>query len=423
MPVSSPPPEAPFEALSGVHLGIYGKSRSALDSEGIFTGPKVALDTGEILGEFDPSALRLDRFALQSVARSILPKSQTAKCLRVPFRPTGAVDVFFSPRHQSASYGGLVTCHSVWVCPVCSAKISERRRVEIQSAIRAWEAQGGSVALATLTHGHGPHDPLADLLQREQKALHSFFSCREGKRLMVILGRVGHIRAWEVTHGRRRTLNNGWHPHFHILLFLDGSPDLVSVEHDLFAVWLNACGLAGLPLPNRRHGLTLEDGTRAAQYVAKMGLEEARTWGLGSEMTKGHIKRAKDGETPFDFLRSCLACRDPQGRLLFREFAEAFRGKRQLVWSRGLRDRFDLENLSDAEVASSQEVDAELLARLSPEQWRLVIRRDARGELLELARGGDWGPVARFLETLEVLNHDPERAARDASGPNRPVAA
>ena len=392
------------EAVQGARLGIYGKSRSTLDSKGIFPGSEIDRETGEIQGVRDPVSARLDRFALQAVARSILPKSQTSKCLRVPFRPGGDVDVWYSSAHQTAAFGGLVTCHSVWACPVCSAKISERRRVEILAAITAWELQGGSVALLTLTHGHTQGDRLADLLQGEQKALHSFFSCREGKRLMDALGRVGHIRAWEVTHGRKRELNNGWHPHFHILLFTSHSHGVGSpcISDWAFRIWHNACRLAGLPLPNQRHGVTIQDGAQAAAYVAKMGQEDARasTWGLDAEMTKGHTKRAKDGETPFDFLRACLAGEDPHARRLFREFADAFRGKRQLVWSRGFRDRFDLGNVTDEELASAHEADAVLLAMLTREDWSLVLRFDARGELLELARHGSWEPVSRLLDGL-----------------------
>jgi len=209
MPVFGRVPSPAQGAPQGAALGRYGRSRSTSDSKGVFSGNEVSRETGEILGVFDPAAARLERFALQSVARSILPDSQTAKCLRVPFRPGGRVEVWYSPAHQTASFGGLVTCHSVWACPLCASKISERRRAELQLAIAAWESQGGSVQLLTLTHGHGPHDPLADLLGREQKALHWFFSTREGKRLMDALWRVGHVRAWEVTHGRLREINNG----------------------------------------------------------------------------------------------------------------------------------------------------------------------------------------------------------------------
>lgn len=397
---------------SGAQLGIYGKSDPALDLEGIFPGSKIDPETGEITGISNTASVRLERFALQSVVRSILPGTQTAKCLRVPFMPSGEVEVWYSPEHQTASFGGLVTCHSVWVCPVCSAKISERRRTEIQTAMAAWEAQGGAVALLTLTHAHSKHDPLPGLLQGEQTALKRFFGCREGVRLMGTMGRFGHIRAWEVTHGRKRDLvvgkhNSGWHPHFHILLFLKirwTVHALRELEDWAFQVWLSCCRLAQLPAPSREYGVTLEDGSKAAEYVAKMGLEEPRsTWGLDCEMTKGHTKRAKDGETPFDFLRSCLACEDPQGRALFREFATCFKGKRQLVWSRGLRERFDLVTRTDAELAESQEVDAHILANLTREDWRMVLRLDARGELLELARHGSWEPVARLLEGLKAM--------------------
>ena len=34
----------------------------------------------------------------------------------------------------SYHYKGLVTCGNVWVCPICSAKIQERRRQEVEQA-------------------------------------------------------------------------------------------------------------------------------------------------------------------------------------------------------------------------------------------------------------------------------------------------
>lgn len=394
----------PGTAGFGPSLGINAKFRPTIDSERIFS-PTFDPETGEVLPVQNAALARLERFALQSVVRSLLPESRTAKCLRVPYLPSGEVEVWFSPKHGSASYGGLVTCASVWACPVCAAKITERRRVEIQTAIAAWEAQGGSVALLNLTHGHTQGDRLADLLKAEQRALHRFFASRQGVDLMAALHRVGHIRAWEVTHGRLRETNNGWHPHFHILLFLEyHHVDLSWAEDWAFGVWLKSCRLAGLPFPDRRHGVKLQDGRKAAAYVTKMGHEEGRGWGLDSEMTKGHVKRAKDGETPFDFLRACLAGDDPQARALFREFAAAFKGKNQLVWSRGLRERFNLVDRTDAELAAAQEEDAFLLSKISPQEWKLVCKHNAQGRLLEVARCGTWEPIAVFLRTLKGTN-------------------
>ena len=93
---------------------------------------------------------RVQRFSLQSVARAILPESRTAKCLRIRAHDCD-VQVWKSKEHGTASYGGLQTCGSVWACPVCSAKIAERRRVELLDAMELHKAQGGAVYLLTTT--------------------------------------------------------------------------------------------------------------------------------------------------------------------------------------------------------------------------------------------------------------------------------
>ena len=95
----------------------------------------------------------------QSVARDILPDSRTAKCLRIRAHDRD-VQVWKSKKHKTASYGGLQTCGSVWVCPVCGAKVVERRRGEIQQAMAQHRACGGEVHLLTLTAPHTRFDVL-----------------------------------------------------------------------------------------------------------------------------------------------------------------------------------------------------------------------------------------------------------------------
>jgi len=86
---------------------------------------------------------RLLKWQLQREARALLPNERVVFCMR---RVKGAtVDVFYSPDHQSAHYGGLMVCGSVWVCPVCAIKISEKRRVELEKAITRCIARGGVV--------------------------------------------------------------------------------------------------------------------------------------------------------------------------------------------------------------------------------------------------------------------------------------
>ena len=232
---------------------------------------------------------RVVRFALQSVARAILPTSRTAKCMRIRTGRTD-VQVWKSKAHNTTSYGGLQTCGSVWTCPVCAAKIAERRRVELLDAMEMHKAQGGAVSLLTLTTPHQRGDNLAVLLEQQGKALQGFLRDCTVKTVFAEMGWVGQVRALEVTHGRRSDRNNGWHPHFHILQFhqvAGREADRKDWTARLYLRWVAYCEKAGLGTPSYRHGIKLDDGTRASQYVTK--------WGLEDEMTKGHTKKAKTG--------------------------------------------------------------------------------------------------------------------------------
>ena len=378
----------------GPALGIYAKSSSA--------PPKVDPETGEILPAgkvYDPVAARLQRFALQSAARAILPKSRTAKCLRCRQAHRPDVEVWRTRETGTARFRNLQTCASVWACPVCASRISERRSAELRQCIEQHEAAGGQVLLLTLTNPHTARDDLGDMLKAQSRAMSRFNGLRVAQLLWAEIGCIGTVRAWEVTHGRQRAKNNGWHPHFHILIFCRSGLDLDDLRPRMYAIWANCCRLAGLPIPSHRHGITLEDGSRASEYVSK-GL-----WGLDREMTKGHSKQTRPddqgtkGETPFDLLRAFLLDQDKQAAALFREFALTFHGRRQLVYSKGLKDHFELDEKTDAEISAEVEESAELLGSITLDQWRVICRLDLRGDVLELARHG-WPPVQRFLDAL-----------------------
>lgn len=136
-----------------------------------------------------------------------------------------------------------------------------------------------------------------------------------------------------------------------------------------------------MPLPNH-HGVSLEDGSKAASYASK--------WGLEHEMTKGHVKHGREGgRTPFDLLRWYLSEKSPEAARLFTEYAREFKGRNQLLWSRGLRDLLALgQEATDEELAASQDEDASLFAEIPLNVWRIILKADRRGELLEVCRMG-----------------------------------
>lgn len=346
---------------------------------------------------FDPRAARAERFALQSAVREILPSSRTAACFR--HRRAGAnVSVWKSIEHGKAHYKGLQVCGSVWTCPVCAAKISEKRRAELQAAMTVHQAAGGIVLLLTLTNPHSAADDLGELLAKQTKAIdHVLRGSRASKALMGQIGLVGTVRAWETTYG-----SNGFHPHFHVLLFLDGKSRLPA-PHEFYELWANGCRLAGLPAPSFRHGVSLQDGRQAAQYVSK--------WGLDREMTKGHIKKAHSGYSPFDLLRAYSFGDHPEGvkvklserkaASLFAIYAAAFKGKRQLVWSKGLKAHFAIEDSSDESISTSSDAESILLGQIPLSDWKRIVASEARGVVLDLAETRGWSAVLAYLVELK----------------------
>lgn len=387
-----------FEAEKPPSLGNITKYSSTPDFKGLQPFTKIDKETGEVLQyqkEYCPVTARLERYILQSAAKKALRGSKVTRikvCLTL--RIKGAeIHVLRSKNHNTCCYSGLGTCASVWVCSPCAAKISERRKLELQNAIEQHIGRGGDVLLLTLTNPHYLGDKLADVLECQRLALKYFNGGRFAKAMNQSIGYIGSVRALEVTHGRKRTINNGWHPHYHILLFVQSGLDLDALRALFYQRWLKACIKAKMPaLPDFKHGLRLDDGSKAAAYASK--------WGLESEMTKGHIKKSNDGETPFDLLRAYAYDDDKQAAALFREFAETFKGKRQLHWSHGLKSRFQLEEVTDEELVAEQDDQAAVLGTIELDDWKRILKADVRGEILELARHG-WEPVERFLLELK----------------------
>jgi hypothetical protein len=353
-------------------LGIYAKTASGHLPLGLF----LCEQTGEILNpEPSPQRFRAERYALKSVVNRLLPTSRTSKCSRWRV-PQVDLQIHRSNEHGKAFYSGLQVCASVWACPVCAAKISERRRAELVTAVALAKSMGWHVKLLTLTVPHGMGDDLPTLLDQIRKAWRRTSSTRAGDKLRKLLGIRGTVRGLEVTHGQ-----NGFHPHLHVLLFMDRDATNHRVQGLFAPLWQDACVKSGLPCPSDAHGCRVDDGTHAAAYASK--------WGLESELTKSHTKQGRNGsKTPWDFLRAVLGRSEgwEQDCHLFRTYAAAFKGQRQLYWSNGLRALLALgDDATDEEIAAYQDDNALVLANLTDDHWRAILRTRSETAVLDMA--------------------------------------
>ncbi len=356
------------------------------------------------------------RYALQASARDAVwarwyptggPLARLTHCSRTPVAMT--VDVLHSVEFRVACYRGLQTCGSAWSCPVCAAKIAIRRRAELQRGAAAHDGRGGRLALVTYTLRHHQGDLLANMVRSMGLARREVKSGRGSVSLAARWGIGGSVRALEVTHGV-----NGWHPHYHELLFLAGPVDAVQLADDLRVSWGRAVERAGLRDVND-HGVdvTLADMS-IADYLTKYGHE--RTWGLESEVTLGTLKSGRfGGRSPIQLLADYHAG-DVESGKLWLEYAEVMKGQRQLAWAPGLRERLGLgvEQTDEQIAATTDGTFAVVLASLTRDQWRVVLANDARAEVLGVAAAGSVADLWQYLGELGVV---------DLAGADHPVGA
>jgi len=338
----------------GEALGILTKLCATPDSKGL----------AEI------AVRRAAKYSLQNESVRLLPNERVRFCLRHRVDASKGIEVRYNEKREKAHYSNVQRCGSVWTCPICSAQISEGRRQELKQGMEYWQSQGKAVYLLTLTNPHHHGDNLPQLLEGQKKALHRFWTLRKSREMFKSLGKLGHITAAEVTYGK-----NGWHPHYHILLFFDKPINSKALCSFLAVHWQNCCEKSGLKVPSLEHGCDLRDGKYADKYVSK--------WGLADEVTKGHIKKGKEGsETPWDLLKKSEEGCERSGRL-FKAFVVAFKGKQQLHWSKGLKSLLRVDVQTDEQLAEVTEKDSVEVDILALELWRLILRYKARADYLK----------------------------------------
>lgn len=295
----------------------------------------------------------------------------------------------------SSHFSGVVSCSSVWSCAICSAKISRVRRDEMNTLL-AWAREcGHAVVMLTLTARHNSKTALAPFVDDLKEAQKRFRQSRGWRSLPL----VGTVTASEVTHGA-----NGWHPHLHVLMVFDApSADALAAVEGVRSEWSRSLLKFGRDC--NENGFQAQNATSAGDYVAK--------WGAAEELTLGKSKLGRAGSrSPWQLLADASAG-DKRSCALWVEFALAFKGKRQLFWSRGLKLLCGVGEVSDETAADAEPAAEPVTVRAwagRSDDWRSARRRSAA--LLHAARSGGDLDAAEFGPT-DSLRWRADLAAAD----------
>ena len=253
----------------------------------------------------------------------------------------------------------------------------------------------------TNTIRHAWTDDLKVLRTGLSKAFSGMWAGRKGHALKQRIKKVHHIRSIEVTYGQ-----NGFHPHVHTLLLLDH--ELTEDDKKVLAdTWSDAIAreLGAGYAPDEQHGTTIDESHRT-DYIAKLGLEVAAITS----------KEAKNGNRTMWAVAADAASGDIESAVIWSKYVRAMFGCRQLFWSKGAKQAFRIQRMTDEQIASDG------LAEGEPLGVATVLAQWAGGSWDSQARGDKFWFTRVVAEALRGTSSLAELPGQEAITPHGYVA-
>ena len=293
--------------------------------------------------------------------------------------------------------------HSIWLDPIDAPKELYKWRLRIQKAI-AWAYLNDCVpAMMTLTIYHR-WNHLGGSIRILQNSWDKFLvSGRPAQSRQAEMGLVGNVRRLEITindgdehfdeNGKPKT-NAGWHPHFHVLLFVPKDKfetvsdmetqmkkdwsDIVAAQYkkefgeEIDASFMPALEKCGLYLSRYNKGERKGElrPVKDSRYLDKIyGYDPINVYGGDKEISADSFKNSK---IPFDLLREITAANID----LWCEYAIATKGMAALRISKPLAKKVNeyFEAHPDKDPIPKGLPPSKVVAHLEATIYRLFYR-------------------------------------------------
>lgn len=386
----------------GRRSGARGRAPQAPLGKNKVANPSTALT---------PAERRAGRYRLRRVLWEVSGLPGVRKCGRVSRTGDGGPTLRITGAEgaRMAGYSGLVSC-GVMSCPCCASKVGARRADEIQTVVDRVHAEGGSVALITLTARH--HSGLS-LASTVDAVTYAWGRVTSGAAYAAEVKRYG-VTGWVCVLETTWSPDAGYHPHRHVLALFDGPLSQEMVEE-----------LAGAWFERWRRGL-VRYGCREAEangktthrrcsgscrsvfepIAGKGGLDVRRVDGpgvLGSYLSKiqlemsgsAHKRGRGESRTPFQILADFAATGNADDWDLFAAYERAMHRRRTMTWSVGTRERYGVEVVTDEEIVE-EDLGGEDTIALPRDTWREI--RNRSDELLTAAERDGATGAAMWLD-------------------------
>lgn len=353
----------------------------------------------------------LSKYKLQEIAQKNHLGHRICACMKTIAPTAGPVELHYSAAEEHAHYRNLMRCDNVWLCPVCSSRMTSERAEEIRQAYAyAVDVLNYRVELVTYTMSHRNFDSLQSNVDDLRNARRKMRSGRKWQTFKLNYGYVGCISSLETPYNEI----NGWHVHVHELMFLNPEiaefelhPDTAKLDkwigEELTGQWIKALNKVDRSA-SWLHGLdVIGAGSDISWYIQKFGkLPENSNWDVAMEMTKTMSKKRTESLHPFQIL--ALSEGDPAYLKLWYEYANAFDGKAQIFWTSGLKELL----LGEEVVDTDEQLESDTIIEIPHKVWRNIVYCKARARLLNYAIlcRGDPVKIQNWIEKCNAIAID-----------------
>ena len=268
-------------------------------------------------------------------------------------------------QNGKGQFRGVQHCSCFWECCTCQMLIKGKRRQEVEAAVESWGQR--RCVMMTLTLSHARKDKLGALRKGLARAYTALTRGAPWGRFKDHVRIAGSLRVIELKHGA-----NGWHPHIHVVWFLQDEPKAEHqiktskgtewiIPHAPFspraaerdpAMWIRQRWqtmverhVGAEHIPHMERGVTVTT-LASASYVTKLGLEVA---------DPGDNKTSGKSRTPVQIAYDYARFGRKRDAALWRVYSRQMRGTRALTWSVGMKAKLGILSLSDAELLAEDE--------------------------------------------------------------------
>lgn len=409
-----------LQAAQVNNSGVPGKRLGTIRS---YASPEI---TEQERQAFATQQRRL-RYKLLDTAGQLLPGEHVSHCLAHAVNQPGntapgQVLTHYSTRFERAHEHNLFRCGSVWQCPVCSAKISAKRKEQLTTSLEKARAAGYSFYFLTLTLQHSRENTLRSTLDTLAEV---YRKMQSGKMYQAFKSRyqlVGSVRGLEHTYSHQ----SGHHPHLHVIVISKlPQAEIIKAESELLAYYERYYNqeIEKRGLLTNEHTSKVNTTGDFSSYITK--------WSFSQELTSQH----KSGKLPGHYNPWQLLHLVREGsssyRAPFIEYAEAFKGKKQLVKHCDKSEQelkailFPPEELTDEAIVQAPEYAESVLAvTITSQAHQAAVKAHGRAyvprklERVELAwKDKELAPLLEYLTQvlripISAIRLSPELLAR-----------